>query len=107
VKGHPRLEWVKPPGKRNEALDCAVYALAGAHMLHMDRWRDGDWQKWQGRVETRDLFDVAAEPASEDATAPRPEATEQALPLAAPMPATAPAQRTRRRGQFGGSKTWR
>ena len=28
VKGHPRLEWVKPPGKRNEALDCAVYALA-------------------------------------------------------------------------------
>jgi phage terminase large subunit GpA-like protein len=67
VKGHPRLEWVKPAGRRNEALDCAVYALAGAHLLHMDRWREGDWAKWQGRVEDRDLFDAppAAAPAAE------------------------------------------
>ncbi|MCU0919158.1 MAG: phage terminase large subunit family protein [Burkholderiaceae bacterium] len=63
VKGHPRLEWVKPAGRRNEALDCAVYALAAAHYLHMDRWREGDWAKWESRVQTRDLFDAPAEPA--------------------------------------------
>jgi phage terminase large subunit GpA-like protein len=67
VKGHPRLEWIKPPGRRNEALDCAVYALAGAHMMHIDRWKEGDWQKWAHRVEARDLFD--APPLPEDKAA--------------------------------------
>jgi len=57
LRGHPRLEWVKPPGRRNEALDCAVYALAAAHWLHIDRWRDGDWSKWERRVAAPDLFD--------------------------------------------------
>lgn len=51
IKGHAKLEWVKPPGKRNEALDCAVYALAGAHWAGLDRWRDADWDKWHKRVE--------------------------------------------------------
>lgn len=27
-KGHPVLEWVLPPGKRNEPLDCRAYAMA-------------------------------------------------------------------------------
>lgn len=57
VKGRSRLEWVKPGGKRNEALDCAVYALAAAHYVGIDRWKEGDWAKWQGRVAERDLFD--------------------------------------------------
>jgi phage terminase large subunit GpA-like protein len=43
VKGRPRTEWVLPPGRRNEALDCAVYALAAAHWVGIDRWRDADW----------------------------------------------------------------
>ena len=60
VRGHARMEWVKPPGKRNEALDCAVYALAGAHKVGVDRWREGDWAKWASRVEAPDLFDQAA-----------------------------------------------
>lgn len=58
VKGRPRLEWVKPPGRRNEALDCAVYALAAAHYAGVDRWRDGDWSAWERRVATPDLFDA-------------------------------------------------
>lgn len=62
IKGHPRLEWVKPSGRRNEALDCAVYALAAAHKLGMDRWRDGQWAAWRQRVEARDLFDGDAPP---------------------------------------------
>jgi len=45
VKGRPKLEWVKPNGKRNEALDCAVYALAAAHWVGLDRWKDGDWER--------------------------------------------------------------
>lgn len=64
VKGHPRLEWIKPAGKRNEALDCAVYALAAAHRMQMPRWREGDWQRWQERVQpaVADLFDQPAPP---------------------------------------------
>lgn len=51
VKGHSRLEWVKPNGKRNEALDGAVYALAAAHYRGIDRWKDGEWTKWEARVQ--------------------------------------------------------
>ena len=50
-KGHARLEWIKPPGKRNEALDCAVYALAAAHWAGIDRWKEADWAKKQAVVE--------------------------------------------------------
>lgn len=45
VKGQPKFEWVRPPGKRNEGLDCAVYALAAAHWVGIDRWRPGDWTR--------------------------------------------------------------
>ena len=72
VKGHPRLEWIKPPGRRNEALDCAVYALAAAHKVGIDRWRDGDWRKWEGRVQDKDLFDPAPSVAPVQAVAPEP-----------------------------------
>lgn len=51
VKGHARLEWVKPVGRRNEALDCAVYALAGAVWVGIDRWKEGDWNKWELRTQ--------------------------------------------------------
>ena len=70
VKGHPKLEWVKPAGRRNEALDCFVYALAAAHRMQMHRWRDGDWQRWQERVQpvVADLFDAPPPKADETAT---------------------------------------
>lgn len=95
VKGHPRLEWVKPAGRRNEALDCAVYALAAAHYMHIDRWREGDWTKWAGRVEVRDLFDQAAEPAP---SPPPPQAAEEPRDQVPQVP------QARRRGSF---KPWR
>lgn len=89
IKGHPRLEWVKPPGKRNEALDCAVYALAGAHKVGIDRWREGDWAKWASRVESRDLFDAppAAQPAP---AAPAPASQPIVVPASLPAPKPAP-----------------
>ena len=74
VKGRPKLEWLKPAGRRNEALDCAVYALACVYYLQMDRWRAGDWQRWEDRVQTRDLFDQAATAAP--APEPEPETVE-------------------------------
>jgi phage terminase large subunit GpA-like protein len=99
VKGRQRLEWVKPAGRRNEALDCAVYALAAAHWAGMDRWRETEWAKWASRVETRDLFDQApAERPDDQAPAPvEAVATDkQDLPVAQP----APRQSVRRPGGF-------
>jgi phage terminase large subunit GpA-like protein len=60
VKGRPRLEWILPPGKRNEGLDCAVYALAAAHWAGIDRWSDGDWARREALVRP---VEVKAEPA--------------------------------------------
>jgi phage terminase large subunit GpA-like protein len=87
-KGRSRLEWIKPNGRRNEALDCAVYALAAAHFVGIDRWREGDWAKWQARVETRDLFDGGqAPPVGTPAAAPPVAAAVPAAPAASPSPA--------------------
>lgn len=55
-KGRPRLEWLKPPGRRNEALDCAVYAMAAAHWLGVPRWREPDWQRAEARIRQADLL---------------------------------------------------
>jgi len=83
VKGHAKLEWVKPSGKRNEALDCAVYALAAAHYVGIDRWKEGDWAKWERRVAERDLFDQPAPMAEQPAQHSEP----TAAPAHAPQPA--------------------
>lgn len=94
VKGRPRLEWVKPAGRRNEALDCAVYALAAAIFAGIDRWREGDWAKWEARVEERDLFDQTDAPRTAedrtgqpDATVAKPTAPASATTPPAPAPA--------------------
>lgn len=110
VKGRPRLEWVKPAGRRNEALDCAVYALAAAHFVGIDRWKEGDWARWQGRVEARDLFDgpaPAQNPAAESAE-PAAEAAAEAAAKQTPddqvppvdPPSTPPPQSPRRASPF-------
>ena len=62
-KGRPRLEWMKPSGRRNEALDCAVYALAAAHFLGIPRWREPDWQRLEHRVRQAELLPADTEPA--------------------------------------------
>lgn len=80
VKGHAKLEWVKPAGRRNEALDCAVYALAMAIWAGIDRWKEGDWAKWEGRVAVADLVDAMQEPEQppeQPAAQPTAEATPQ------------------------------
>lgn len=45
VKGRARLEWVKAASKRNEALDCAVYAYAAAIWAGIERFTEVQWSK--------------------------------------------------------------
>lgn len=47
---HPRtgrtiFEWVNPPGRRNEALDCRVYARAVAESLGISQYTDFHWNR--------------------------------------------------------------
>ena len=58
VKGHPRLEWVKPAGVRNEVLDCTVGAHAAAYYLGLHRWRPAQWRRLEEKVQpaTPDMF---------------------------------------------------
>tara|TARA_R110002074_G_scaffold400857_1_gene597269 strand:- start:9680 stop:11662 length:1983 start_codon:yes stop_codon:yes gene_type:complete len=44
-KGHPITDWVKPSHKRNEVLDCTVYALAAAYHLGMNKFSERDWER--------------------------------------------------------------
>ena len=83
IKGHAKREWIKPAGRRNEALDCAVYALAAAHWASISKWREGDWAKWQKRIETS-----------------RPEQSEPAKIVVSQKPSPAPTLPGRRRGTF-------
>lgn len=41
--GFFRHVWQILPGRRNEALDCAVYAHAAAHVMGLPRWKDAQW----------------------------------------------------------------
>ena len=54
VKGFPRASWEKEPGRRNEALDCRVYARAAAAICGIDRWPQARWrelERYVGREE--------------------------------------------------------
>lgn len=83
VKGHARQEWWKPSGKRNEALDCAVYAYAAAAYVGLTRMRDGEWQRREQRWAPRepDLF-KHTQPEQAETAAP----TDRAPALPAPPP---------------------
>ena len=86
VKGRARLEWVLPGGKRNEDLDCAVYALAAAMWGGIDRWRDADWQRLEKRL-------LPEKPADEKKPEPAPPPQQ---------PVAVPRRVGRRRGTIGG-----
>lgn len=92
VKGRPKQEWVKPSSARNEELDKAVYALAGAHKLHMDRWREGDWRKWERRVAL-----VVTPPPPPPAPPPAPTSDATMAGLLPPAPPPEPPRRKGRR----------
>lgn len=75
-----RKRWVKKPGLRNEAWDCAVYAYAAAchPSVRVYALRDADWAALEKKIEpgNRDLF-VASDdgvPAMARTSLNRPEA---------------------------------
>jgi phage terminase large subunit GpA-like protein len=47
VKGFPRASWEKEPGRRNEALDCRVYARAAAAIYGLDRFDERHWRRME------------------------------------------------------------
>jgi len=44
-KGFPRASWEKDPARRNEALDCRVYARAAAAIYGIDRFQERQWKR--------------------------------------------------------------
>lgn len=59
VKGRPKLEWVKPSGKRNEALDLAVYNVAAAYYIGVHRFTEAHWQRFESATRQTSLLDDA------------------------------------------------
>lgn len=83
VKGYRKTEWVKTR-ERNEALDCAVYARAGAFVFGMDR-HASDERWWAaldgGKVQQRVVEQAAPPPQQAAAVVPPP--AQQLSPRAA------------------------
>ena len=48
-RGYTRFEWTKTR-PRNEALDCRLYARAGAALVGADRWSDERWAEEGGQA---------------------------------------------------------
>jgi len=44
-KGFPKATWEKDPTRRNEALDCRVYARAAAAVVGLDRFNERHWRE--------------------------------------------------------------
>lgn len=109
LKGRPKLEWVLPPGRRNEDLDCAVYALAGAHWAGIDRWRGSDWAKVEARlvVERPAAPEFEAEPPKTSQEAPKDAGTGADTAAAQKTPPASPQQAWRGRRQRGRIGGWR
>lgn len=60
-----RMVWSCPAGKRNEAWDCAVYALFAAHALGIERYTSTMWSRLAERIAPvqPDLLHVEHQPA--------------------------------------------
>jgi len=59
-KGFDKYQWVKKY-KRNEPLDCRVYARAAAAVVGMDRWPDERWTREANVYDTHKPQQVNAE----------------------------------------------
>jgi terminase, large subunit len=90
--------WVNPPGRRNEAADCTVYALFCTHALGLHTRTEREWDRIAEAVQppTADLF---AGPAA--ARAPM-----QAEPARAVTASPVVAARTQIRRPASAPRTW-
>jgi phage terminase large subunit GpA-like protein len=81
-KHRGKLLWQNRPGKRNEALDCEVYALHAAHAMGMHKMTPAKWTAIETRLGQRTLF------------------TQEAAPEPAPSPTTRKPAPARKRGSW-------
>jgi len=100
IKGMRVYDWILPPGKRNEVLDCSVYAFAAYYMLGLHRWRSAQWRQLESKIQppTQDLF---ANPETQPDAVVRElgEALESGGEISKPTPKKTSKKRTgRRRG---------
>jgi phage terminase large subunit GpA-like protein len=79
VRGRPKMEWMKPAGKRNEALDLDVYNEACAQLLGLHRMKLADWERRAAEVNPAQLDLLNAAPEQKLA------APEETSPIAAPQ----------------------
>jgi phage terminase large subunit GpA-like protein len=75
--------WQKKAGKRNEFLDCEVYALHAARALRIDTWAEARWHDLEQAILQANLFapkqEASVAPAI-DASVPTPPAAEDLGP---------------------------
>jgi phage terminase large subunit GpA-like protein len=98
VRGFGTLQWELQRGRRNEALDCAVYAYAAAVHLGMHRMRPADWARCREQLH-----------AAQGGQAPLPAAppTREVVDLPpVPPPRQHPAQHPGFGRPIGGSSNW-
>jgi phage terminase large subunit GpA-like protein len=50
-KGYRTYEWKLLPGRRNERLDCRVYARAAAAVAGLDRFGEDDWVRLESEMD--------------------------------------------------------
>ncbi len=91
-KGYPKATWEKDPARRNEALDCRVYARAAAAIYGLDRFKE---RRWRTLEEPLGLLDADDDEDSDDACETEQEAKPQPPP---PMPGRHPGWLGGRRG---------
>lgn len=77
-----RMVWACPPGKRNEAWDCAVYALFAAHAIGLQRYSASMWERLAERIAPRQA----------DLLAPAVETPIELAPEESPLPPEQPEQ---------------
>ncbi|SFG29883.1 Phage terminase, large subunit GpA [Duganella sp. CF458] len=90
--GGEQYRWV-PVRKRNEVLDCTVYALFAAHMLDLHRYTDRMWERLEEAVQPK-VQDMFALPFA----APDPVPSAPISIQATPVQTSAPVRRVRSRG---------
>jgi phage terminase large subunit GpA-like protein len=106
LRGFGRLEWELTKGRRNEALDCAVYAYAAAVHAGVRRMRSADWTRMRERLH-KTAAPAAAANGDTAPSSPAPETAQMPLPRAParPGPDNSPTGQWRRPGNW--INTWR
>jgi phage terminase large subunit GpA-like protein len=86
IRGHAKVEWHLPAGRRNEALDCRVMADAAAERYGV---RSAPWDTIEASLRSARQGDLLTQPPPAAAAPDSPETDESASPPEPPVPAAA------------------